>query len=142
MRSALAWGRNTEFTSKTISGSFLSTAVNADLNYIQELEIRSLSLIEGNESNLTVTHLTDFNLPNIDWSAPSPSSLFTDSVSSHFCDMIDDNLNKMIKIPTRRGNTLDLVFKNIPELLIDIKVCAGLANSDHDSIELLYKIGI
>ena len=38
---------------------------STDLNYMQELE-KSLSLIEGNENNLTVILLGDFNLPNID----------------------------------------------------------------------------
>ena len=56
---------------------------STDVSYIQELE-KSLSLIEGNENNSIVILLGDFNLPNIDWCAPSPSALCSDSVSAHF----------------------------------------------------------
>ena len=95
---------------------------STDLNCMQELE-KSLSLIEGNENNLTVILLGDFNLPNIDWSVSSPSALCSDSVSTHFCDMTDDNfLHQLIKVSTRGSNILDLVFVNKPELLTDIKV--------------------
>ena len=115
---------------------------STDLNYMQELET-SLSLIEGNENNLTGILLGDFNLPNIDWSVSSPSALCSDSVSTYFSDMIDDNfLHQMIKVPTWESNILDLVFVNKPELLTDIKVGAGLANLDHDSIEFDLKLKI
>ena len=115
---------------------------STDLNYMQELE-NSLFLIEGNENNLTVILLQDFNLPNIDWSVSSPSPLCSDSVSTHVCDMIDDNfLHEMIKVPTRGSNILDLVFVNKLELLTDVKVGAGLANSYHDSIEFDLKFKI
>ena len=110
---------------------------STDLNYMQELE-KSLSLVEGNENNLTVILLGDFNLPSIDWSVSSPSALCSDSISSHFCDMIDDNfLHQMIKVSTRGRNILDLVFVNKPEWLTDIKVGAGLANSDHKIYRLI-----
>ena len=109
---------------------------------MQKLE-KSLSLIEGNENNLTGILLGDFNLPNIDWSVSSPSALCSDSVSTYFCDMIDDNfLHQMTKVPTRGSNILDLVFVNKPELLTDIKVGAGLANFDHDSIAFDLKLKI
>lgn len=112
------------------------------MSYIQELE-KSLSLIEGNENNSIVILLGDFNLPNIDCSAPSLSALCSDSVSARFCDIVDDNfLHQMIKIPTRENNILVLVLVNKPELLIDINVCADLANSDHDSIEFVLKFKI
>ena len=48
----------------------------------------------------------------------------------------------MIKIPTRENNILDLVLVNKPELLIGINVCASLANTDHDSIEFVFKFKI
>lgn len=69
---------------------------------MQELE-KSLSLIEGNENNLTVILLGDFNLLDINWSVSPPFALC--SVSTHFCDM------------TGPG-----VCINKPELLTDIKV--------------------
>ena len=102
------------------------------LNYMQELE-KSLSMIEGNGKNLTLVLLGDFNFPNINWSAPSPSTLCSDGISAYFCDIIDDNfLHQMINVPARKGNILDLVLVNKPELT--------RANSDHDFIEFALKV--
>ncbi|CAB4025347.1 Hypothetical predicted protein, partial [Paramuricea clavata] len=112
---------------------------STDLNYMQELE-KSLSMIERNGKNLTLVLLGDFNFPNINWFAPSPSTLCSDA---YFCDMIDDNfLHQTINVPTRKGNILDLVLVNKPELMLWSNVCEGLANSDHDSIEFSLKVKI
>ena len=109
---------------------------------MQELE-KSLSMIEGNGKNLTLVLLGDFNFPNINWSAPSPSTLCSDGISAYFCDIIDDNfLHQMINVPTRKGNILDLVLVNKPELMLRSNVREGLANSDHDSIEFALKVKI
>ena len=115
---------------------------STDLNYMQQLE-KSLSMIEGNRNNLTLVLLGDFNFPNINWSALSPSTLCNDGISAYFCDIIDDNfLHQMINVPTRGGNILDLVLVNKPELMLSMKVREGLANSDHDSIDFALRVKI
>ena len=48
----------------------------------------------------------------------------------------------MVNKPTRGNNILDLILANKPELLFDINVCEGLANSDHDAIEFGLKVKI
>ena len=58
-------------------------------------------------------------------------------------DIIDDNfLHQMINVPTRKGNILDLVLVNKPELMLRSNVREGLDNSDHDSIEFALKVKI
>lgn len=106
---------------------------SSDVDYLQELE-RSLSLIECSGSNLATILLGDFNLPNIDWSTPSPTC--HDNLSSVLCDITADYFfNQMVLNPTRGNNILDLIFTTAPELISDLEISAPLGQSDHHSID-------
>ena len=87
----------------------------------------TLSVPEGSPLLL----LGDFNLPDIDWSSLSASSL----PSRSLCDeLFSLNYAQLVTCPTHAsGNTLDLVVTNIPEAVCDLSVsrdlCPGI--SDH-----------
>ena len=56
-------------------------------------------------------------------------------------DIVQDYfLHQLISKPARGDNILDLVFASAPELVCYVKICEGLGNSDHDSIELRVKL--
>ena len=61
----------------------------------------------------------DFNLPHIDWE----SSTFRPG---------DNNLQQIVRKPTRLEHTPDLCFTNSPALVESVKVVDGI--SDHDMV--------
>ena len=40
----------------------------------------------------------------------------------------DNNLNQVVTTPTRENNILDLVFTNVPFLVLNDSIFSGLAN--------------
>ena len=126
--------------SKFILGVFYRPP-NSDEDILTELTASLDRLVESCQLVL----VGDFNLPNIDWSLdfPSPNSEggFKEEL---FCEIITDQfLYQVADGPTHlRGNKLDCVFCNIPELITNVD-CINLTDlfpSDHYLIEFDIKL--
>ena len=92
-------------------------------------------LENGNYSHILL--LGDFNFPQIDWktwTAPSENvmdhnNIFIETTQDHY-------LYKHIDKPTRgrinqQSNTLDLIFTNEEDMVLDIENWSPLGKSDH-----------
>ena len=73
----------------------------------------TLSFLSNLASDHNVLIIGDFNLPDLNWSTLSGSSV----MSNLFCDFVFDyNLSQLVSVPTHiKGNCLDLVLSNLPE---------------------------
>ena len=74
------------------------------------------SIVDGHNIIL----LEDFNFPDINWDNLTSSS----HLSNFFCDFVFDNdLLQFVKSPTHcKGNILDLILSNSPDLIYDVSV--------------------
>ena len=87
----------------------------------------------------------DLNFPHVDWADPlcRKTSTTTNDVQlqlNKLLNLTDDYfLNQLITEPTRDGNTLDLVFTNITDDLLDCNLTEYKSMSDHKLIELKLK---
>ena len=88
-------------------------------------------LIEKLPSNCVI--LGDFNLPGIDWvrsTANRKSQTIYDAISTK-C------LSQMVNIPTHiKGNVLDLVLTDRPDLILEIDDVGRLGKSDHVILQI------
>jgi len=93
-----------------------------------------LSSVEKIPQNSHIWILGDFNLPDMNWSNESPSDTcrFKELYDTFTENMINHNLEQMVKIPTRNNNILDLFPTNIPTQVHETKTLPGLGTSDHD----------
>ena len=95
-------------------------------------------LLQTNEKNCFF--IGDFNLPEIDWmdnTGPRKYLNFLDTCQEH-------GLEQMVTFPThKKGNTLDLVLTNNPDIVILTEDCGSLGGSDHSMlfIELNCTVG-
>lgn len=84
--------------------------------------------------------LGDFNLPGIDWDYHTISAgqtIESQRACNDLFEFMDNNfLTQMIKLPTRKDNTLDLVLTNKPQDIIETNV-SDTQLSDHKLVELL-----
>ena len=78
--------------------------------------------------------LGDFNLSNTSW----PEGVSTNEVERGFLELFDDlSLTQLIDGPTHeKGNTLDLVLSNVPNLVSELKILDQnvVCSSDHSGI--------
>ena len=78
----------------------------------------------------------DFNFPQLDWEREM-SKASENHIASKFLEATKDNFfyqHQKTATRYRKGqnaNTLDLIFTNIQEMMVDLKVEAGLGKSDH-----------
>ncbi len=79
----------------------------------------------------------DFNLPGIDWQVGrfSPPGPHRDQSELLLNILDDNNLTQMNSHPTRKGNVLDLMMTNRPNLVSNCHVGPGV--SDHDGMVIL-----
>ena len=79
-------------------------------------------------------HCGDYNLPDIDWSTETLTrSQYNHNISNMFVQTLEIcNMNQIIDFPTRKNNTLDILFTNRPTLMHKLTPYPGL--SDHDTI--------
>ena len=76
----------------------------------------------------------DFNLPLADWQQPNPLTC-PDPSYVKVQEFMDSNfLTQTILVPTRRKNTLDLVFTNKPQDTVEVTSYKTLL-SDHNMVE-------
>jgi len=76
----------------------------------------------------------DFNLPDICWKYNTAKRKY----SRRFPECVEDNfLMQLVSEPTRRGNSLDLLFTNREGLVGDMVVRGHLGLSDHEMLESL-----
>ena len=86
--------------------------------------------------NSIIWILGDFNMPGIDWSNESIKhqckfkTLYTDFMEN----LIDFNLEQMVKTSTRDDNILDLFLTNQPGKVHTTKTLPSLGSSDHDIV--------
>ena len=126
--------------SKFILGVFYRPP-NSDEDILTELR----ASLDRLDESCQLVLVGDFNLPNIDWSLdfPSPNSEggFKEEL---FCEIITDQfLYQMADGPTHlRGNKLDCVFCNIPELITNVNCInpTDLFPSEHYLIEFDIKL--
>ena len=78
----------------------------------------------------------DFSMPDIDWNTMSAPSI----CSEMFCKaIVHRNLRQIISEPTHiKGNTLDLVLTDTPELISDINNSYQTYSSDHYFVSILF----
>ncbi|CAB3993580.1 Hypothetical predicted protein [Paramuricea clavata] len=114
---------------------------NSDVDTLKELR----NSLDRLEESCQLVLVSDLNLPDIDWSMdfPSPTSQagFKEEL---FCDIIADQfLYENIDGPTHlRGNKLDCVLCNVPELITDVNFVnpTDLFPSDHYFIKFDIKL--
>jgi len=72
----------------------------------------------------------------MNWSNESPSDTcrLKELYDTFTKNMINHNLEQMVKIPTRNNNILDLFFTIIPSQVHETKTLPGLGTSDHDIV--------
>ena len=80
-------------------------------------------IIEKIPQNSHIWILGDFNLPDMNWSNESPSDTcrLKELHDTFKENMINHNLEQMVKIPTRNNNILDLFLTNIPSQVHETK---------------------
>ena len=104
------------------------------LNSIEQLSICDASFVL----------LGDFNLPSLNWSTTDSNVVNAgDSYSSHFLEFIQKHsLSQLVKTPTRKANTLDLVCCNDGYAVYDLEVTCPFSTSDHNAItfKILYDL--
>ena len=89
--------------------------------------VRSMVLAKAQERQNVVIIGGDFNLPNINWSNINP---FIGEQLDPLLDFFDKYpLEQIVSQPTRGNNTLDLIFTNSPEIIVNVCVEDGI--SDH-----------
>lgn len=95
-----------------------------------ELLFDLIDVTANTDNNLI---LGDFNLPNIDW-----KTLNCDKKSQRLIDIsTTKSLVQIVDFPTHiQGNTLDLVFTDKPDNILNIENLGNLANSDHSIISI------
>ena len=86
--------------------------------------------------NSTIWLLGDFNLPDIDWSNESVKTTckYKELYSDFLDQIVNFNLEQMVKTPTRNSNILDLFLTNLPSAVVSTKTLPSLATSDHDIV--------
>ncbi|XP_070198749.1 uncharacterized protein [Littorina saxatilis] len=80
----------------------------------------------------------DFNLPSYDWTnmTMKPKPRYA-QLHKDFVDLLGDTgMEQVVKEPTRRDNTLDIVLTNCPSLIPRVEVIPGL--SDHRIVYFEY----
>ena len=64
----------------------------------------------------------DFNYPEIDWDLGNTSG-DAGTTGQDLMEFLDRNfLTQVVNQPTREGNTLDLVFTNVPRYVTEVRV--------------------
>ena len=93
---------------------------------------KSLNLVD--QSNSQIWLLGDFNLPKIDGQllTPAPDCKHEQFYSDCLEAFSDSLLEKMVTLPTRGQNILDLFFTKNPTLVHKVSVLPGF--SDHDIV--------
>jgi len=88
-----------------------------------------VKIIENVEQNSIL--IGDFNLPGINW-----QNGVSDSKGRDFLEATEEKfLEQLVEFPTHvKGNTLDLVLTNSPNLVDSIKSVGRLGKSDHDML--------
>ena len=84
--------------------------------------------------------LGDFNLPSIDWelcSVKPGTTCESPEATAHLLDFMGRNfLSQMVNKPTRENNTLDLIFTNKPQDVLNVTV-EDTKLSEHRLVEAL-----
>jgi len=80
----------------------------------------------------------DFNLPDINWADQSiKSNQYPVNTNQTYLDIAADNgLEQIVDFPTRKDNTLDLIFTSHPSFKQRCKPLPSIGNSDHDIVLL------
>ena len=103
-------------------------APNSPVTELLDSLSRFLDSCEGSDVTPDIYLTGDFNMPSIDWATlggtPDPAARqLLSFVEAHF-------LTQLVDSPTRGSNTLDLVFSNRPDYVVDTQVSDSYI-SDH-----------
>ena len=95
-----------------------------------------IEIVEKTEKNTFL--IGDFNYPSIDWERGTAAGR---KARDFLMSMEEKLMAHLVDFPTHtRGNTLDLVITNSPELVIGLEEEGRLGRSDHVLLEM--KIGV
>jgi Reverse transcriptase (RNA-dependent DNA polymerase)/Endonuclease-reverse transcriptase len=94
-------------------------------------------LVRGAGANTVL--LGDFNLPGIDWDSGTARGPGAELVLEACSDKF---LEQLVTFPTHlKGNILDLILTNVPELFVDISSEGRLGTSDHYILKAEMEVG-
>ena len=103
------------------------------MNYLKRVTTEMKKVIKDTQpSHILIGG--DFNFPDADWeNNKAPPRTPHRKQVNHLLSTIEDlSLHQVVHIPTRRENTLDLLFTDAPDLVNNVSTAPGL--SDHDTI--------
>ena len=114
-------------------------APNSPVTELLESISRFIDSCEGDDVTPDIYITGDFNMPSIEWptlsGTPDPAARqFLSFVEAHF-------LTQLVDSPTRGSNTLDLVFSNRPDYIIDTQVSNSYI-SDHQMVTCTLGFGL
>ena len=116
----------------TLLGTFYRPPCSSD----SDLQSLSISLNSLLSMNCPIVLCGDFNAPNVDWSAISPTS--SSAVANTLCSLVADNfLTQAVYFPTRGNNILDLIFTNVPEVLSYVHLTDNINGTDHEAVSFI-----
>lgn len=79
----------------------------------------------------------DFNCGNVDWR----NRTTVEAVGARLVDFANDNfLEQLVRVPTRRERTLDLIFSTEEDLVNQVSVGECLGTSDHNMVRCLIEL--
>ena len=92
-----------------------------------------------NQWNLAI--MGDFNFPFVsDWNAPNQFQNTADREKLQSVSLsnlaAEFHLTQVIDFPTRKSNTLDLIFVSDPDLILNCEREVNVVISDHDNIDV------
>ena len=132
----LIWIELKDATSKILLGTFYRPP-SSNSEYLAQLQT-SLAKIPCSQP---VVLCGDFNVPIIDWSIPSP--LVCTQSASVLCDLVQEfSQQQLVPEPTRKANTLDLIFCNTPDMVCGIKIADNLQGTDHQAVDFSLSLTI
>ncbi len=98
----------------------------------------AIHITQAHQRFLTVIGSGDFNLPNVDWADTSCPAVRLEGASreamaaARLFELTDSQfLEQIVKVPTREGNILDLVFSNNTQSISHYEVIHTVIMSDH-----------
>lgn len=106
-----------------------------DEGYTREATSEIAKLKEKAKKNILIVG-GDFNLPDINWNTTNVAGRqYPERVNRAYLDTIADaGMEQLVRFPTRKSNTLDLIITTHPGLSQRCRPLPSIGNSDHDIV--------
>ena len=101
---------------------FIYRPPSSDLQNLEEL----CKIVKNSDKNTII--IGDFNLPSINWRNGT-----ADQKGRRLLEAVEEaDMTQLVDFPTHnKGNTLDLIITNRPDLIVSVQNDGNLGNSDH-----------